>query len=263
MKREIEYKKYEQRGADFHYKKIKKSVLGDFSAYIYARYYLELQILNKIIAKFQNTNEKLKILDIGCGDAVFINMIYLMHNKKKLELYGIDSSSIAIEAAKIRNPNAIFKVANVYNLPFEDNYFDIIVSSDVIEHILEPNKMLMEIKRTAKNNSFVIIGTPIKFTEFPFDKMHSHEFFPNEFKNFLTTFFFNVKIVESHNLLNLLLYEKYYYLFFKKRALYRYLINFLTIYFNRNPFLKIKSKNDKKEFYTYMFGIGSIKKKEV
>ena len=80
------------------------------------------------------------------------------------------------EMAKKKSPQSIFKVTDLYQLPFEENYFDIVVSSDVIEHVLKPRKMLSEIKRVGKKNSFIIIGTPIRYTENPIDTMHQYEF---------------------------------------------------------------------------------------
>ena len=254
---EIKFGKYQTRGPDYHYKDIDSSNIATFNAYVFARYQIELELIS-IALKNYNKKKNIQILDVGCGDAV---LFYLLDQKIKdynLELYGVDSSDSALSVAREKNPKGFFKEADLYNIPFEDNYFDMIISSDVIEHIVEAKKMLSEIKRVGKNNSIIIIGTPIRYTEIPRDKMHYFEFFPQEFKNLLNDFFSDVKIIQSHKLRYLLLYNQMLSIFGINKPVFRYLINILTVYFKRNPFLKIK-RNDN-EIYSYMFALGKIEK---
>ncbi|MFX1504008.1 MAG: class I SAM-dependent methyltransferase [Promethearchaeota archaeon] len=194
MDKEIIFSKYKILGSNYHYRQINKKSLKEFNAYVFARYSLEIDLLKKIIN--ESKKQVNRILDIGCGDGVLIYLIAKKLKKKTIRLFGIDSSEIAIEVAKKKIPLAKFKVANIYDLPFKENYFDIIISSDVIEHVSEANKMLSEIRRVGKNNSYIIIGTPIKYTEKPIDNNHYHEFFPDEYKRLLDNFFYGIK--KSH-----------------------------------------------------------------
>ena len=251
---EIIFNKYKIKGANYHYKQINKKNRSYFNAYVYARYQIELELILKIM-KIKKP-KVVRILDVGCGDGVILYLLNKICKKDKLELYGIDSSEIALKIAKRKNPDVNLKTADVYDLPFEDNFFDLIVSSDVLEHVLNPEQMLSEINRVGKDNSYVIFGTPIRITEKPLDKMHQHEYFPNEYKTMLCKQFKNVRIIQSHKLFYFLLYEKISSILGRKILLYRNIINLLSIYFNKNPFLKIKKSNN--ENYTYMFGIGRI-----
>jgi tellurite methyltransferase len=76
-----------------------------------------------------------KILDAGCGGGR--NLVYLLQNG--FEVYGIDPSAEAIEAVKAlsqklspANSRDNFKVAFAEDLPFEDSYFDLVISSAVL-----------------------------------------------------------------------------------------------------------------------------------
>ncbi len=189
---------------------------------------------------------------------MFIYLLNKYYKSENLELYGVDKSNIAIEVAKKKSSNSTFNISDVYKLPFEENSFDIVISSDVIEHVLKPKIMLSEIKRVGKKNSFIIIGTPIRYTENPRDNMHQCEFFPKEFMNLLSEFFVNLKLIQSQKMSLFLLYNSSSFIFNRKRMLYRYIINLLTIYLKRNPFLKIKTEDN--NIYSYMFAIGTIKK---
>jgi len=84
-----------------------------------------LEIIKKIVENYKLKNynkEKMldNILDCGCGEG---------HLLKKLQgrKYGIDLSVTAIKRAKEKNPDAKFLKSNIIDLPFEDNFFDIVI----------------------------------------------------------------------------------------------------------------------------------------
>ncbi|MHA1285426.1 MAG: hypothetical protein ACTSQP_23225, partial [Promethearchaeota archaeon] len=132
------------------------------------------------------------------------------------------------------------------------------VSFDVIEHLSNPNKMLLEIKRVCRNEGRVIIGTPIRYSEKVSSKSHYHEYFPQEFEELLKKYFDRVKIIQTHNLVYFLLYNFNFILFKKRIKVFRYIINFITLFLKKNPFLY--KNNDKNTLYSYMFGIATVNK---
>lgn len=83
-----------------------------------------------------------KILDAGCGGGR--NLVYFLQNG--FDVYGIDSNVSAIEAIrelagqlspKLSSNN--FKIAVAEDLPFEDNAFDLIISSAVLHFAADEN----------------------------------------------------------------------------------------------------------------------------
>lgn len=79
-----------------------------------------------------------KILDAGCGGGR--NLTYFLKNN--YEVYGIDPNPNAITAVRQlsrtlspANPEAHFTIASAENLPFEDNYFDLVISSAVLHFV--------------------------------------------------------------------------------------------------------------------------------
>jgi tellurite methyltransferase len=76
-----------------------------------------------------------KILDAGCGSGR--NLVYFLRNG--YEVYGVDPNANAVEAVKelARNispsyPLLNFKVAAAEDLPFDDEFFDLVISSAVL-----------------------------------------------------------------------------------------------------------------------------------
>lgn len=86
-----------------------------------------------------------KLIDLGCGNGFDLSQF----KKKGAEIYGIDSSyEMVIEAAKT-NPSAIIKHASFEYLPFENSYFDYVVSKwafqtseDILSIYKEVNRIL-------------------------------------------------------------------------------------------------------------------------
>ena len=124
------------------------------------------QIISQMIHEESfNKNKEYKILDMGCsrGNDIFrINREFAGFNMK---LFGYDIIPRDIEyagsvARQKGIKNVSFKVANAENPGFEDNTFDIITCSEVMEHQKKPKQVLRECHRILKPNGILIITTP-------------------------------------------------------------------------------------------------------
>ena len=100
--------------------------------------------------------KKAKILDVGCGKG------YLLYDFKKLlpdcEIYGIDISKYAIENCK-EEIKEFIKEGNSTNLPWEDNFFDIVISINTLHNLYsyELEKSILEIERVGKKNKYICV----------------------------------------------------------------------------------------------------------
>ncbi len=95
-----------------------------------------------------------KLLDIGCGRGEFLRGFIGCGVKG----YGVDRS----RAAEKYCPEAELLNTDLENerLPFEDNFFDVIFSKSVIEHLYYPEKLVSEIHRVLKPGGLVITMCP-------------------------------------------------------------------------------------------------------
>lgn len=122
----------------------------------------------KIFLQFREiilTENKKKILDIGCGFKPWERLF----EGKDIEYIGIDTDENSL--ADIR--------CSAEKLPFPDNTFDAIICSETLEHILEIDKTILEIKRVSKNGAILFISTPFIFPEhgIPFDYQRFTKYF--------------------------------------------------------------------------------------
>lgn len=113
-------------------------------------------IILKLIKKL-NLKKDAKILDIGCSGGPLIK---LLSQNGFIEVYGIDISSEAIGLCKERGIENV-AVMDGTKTQFNDNEFDLIISSDTLEHIENDIDALSEWRRILKPNGSLIIFVPV------------------------------------------------------------------------------------------------------
>ncbi len=116
--------------------------------------YLNRGFLDSLLT-FAKQAQPNNILDAGCGEGFVVE-----HLRKDLksEIIGLDIESNALEVAAEKNPQAMFEAASVYEIPFENDSFDLVVLSEVLEHLEHPERALEEINRVSKK--YVLISVP-------------------------------------------------------------------------------------------------------
>jgi ubiquinone/menaquinone biosynthesis C-methylase UbiE len=114
----------------------------------------------KILTNSKDLNQK-KILDIGCGYGAFI--LYALEKGAK-EVCGVEISKEDLKTAQntISSPKVRLFESSALNLPFPDNYFDTVVSFEVLEHIPKntESQMFKEISRVLKKGGVLYLSTP-------------------------------------------------------------------------------------------------------
>ena len=95
-----------------------------------------------------------KILDSGCGSMPYKNII-LSNNDKVTNYIGLDIES----GLNYENVNADF-LWDGSIMPFEDSSFDVVISTEVMEHVPDPDSYLMEVKRVLKPGGMFFFTVP-------------------------------------------------------------------------------------------------------
>lgn len=106
-----------------------------------------------------------KFLEVGCGLGYFSNIAF----KSGAMVTGIDIGPNLVKINKKLTPKGTFKVASASNLPFKDNSFDIVLSTEVIEHVANQKKALSEMSRVVKKGGILVLTTPNKMYKPLFD----------------------------------------------------------------------------------------------
>ena len=111
-----------------------------------------------------------KILDVGCGLGDVLEQL-----PGHFELYGVDYAQSNVEyASKRLEGKAVIQQGSIYNLPYENQSFDICLCLEVLEHIEDDLKAVKEISRVTRKGGILIAAVPYTFYWKSYKKLLGH-----------------------------------------------------------------------------------------
>lgn len=143
----------------------------------------------KNINAFLDINFKETVLEIGCNDGSFLKE--LSKNGFK-NIYGIEPAKDAFEISKNLPFNVFNSFFNTQNdlVKKNDQFFDIIITRHVLEHILDLNDFLKSINQVLKKNGLLVIEVPdfqtnLDYTDYALWEEHVNYFTINTLNTLL------------------------------------------------------------------------------
>jgi 2-polyprenyl-3-methyl-5-hydroxy-6-metoxy-1,4-benzoquinol methylase len=95
-----------------------------------------------------------RVLVVGCGLGGELPLFIAK------DLVALDLSHVAVKVAGDKYPAARFVQGNGTHLPIRSGYFDLVLCSEVIEHVPQPCQLVAELHRILKPGGTLIISTP-------------------------------------------------------------------------------------------------------
>jgi 2-polyprenyl-3-methyl-5-hydroxy-6-metoxy-1,4-benzoquinol methylase len=95
------------------------------------------------------------VLDAGCGEG---ETLARLDSLLPASVTGVDLNPASVEFAAKRIPSGDFRVADLNDLPFEDDSFDLVLCLEVLEHIPDPAPALAELSRVCRGD--ILISVP-------------------------------------------------------------------------------------------------------
>jgi len=99
-----------------------------------------------------------RVLDFGCGNGWFTERLASLG-----EAQGIALSPVGIAAARARNPEITYIAGNIYSAPLPQDYFDVVVSQEVIAHVEDQPRYVARAAEVLKTRGCFIVTTGNKF----------------------------------------------------------------------------------------------------
>lgn len=133
--------------------------LWDSRAGTYDRYFSFTRWTQKKLVSMLDLRNSPSLLDLACGTGWAVRYAASVANGQG-KFYGVDNSSKMIkeaEASSANSRNVCFRKSNVEKLPFDDEFFDFIISSNAFHHFANPEKALREARRVLKPKGRIYI----------------------------------------------------------------------------------------------------------
>ncbi|MGO1043855.1 glycosyltransferase [Clostridioides difficile] len=115
-------------------------------------------IRTDLISKINDSEEKnINVLEIGCG--IGATLLEIKNIYKNSSVYGIEISE---SAGKLAKNSADVLVANIEEaeLDYKKGFFDYIILGDVLEHLVNPWKVVNDLKQYLKKDGCLIASIP-------------------------------------------------------------------------------------------------------
>jgi SAM-dependent methyltransferase len=98
-----------------------------------------------------------RALDLGCGEGEFTTVLA----GAGTTAIGADVAEAALSRARARHPALDFRLVPIdASLPFDDHVFDLVWSSEVIEHVADTARWLSEVRRILAPGGRLLLTTP-------------------------------------------------------------------------------------------------------
>ncbi|MGH1363093.1 MAG: class I SAM-dependent methyltransferase [Calditrichia bacterium] len=96
-----------------------------------------------------------KVLEVGCGEGTF-----RQHLKKTHEYWGIEPVQEAYDVSKSVLDNVILGTYESARPKLPENYFDLVICNDVIEHMIDHDAFFRSIKKHLQDGAHIIASIP-------------------------------------------------------------------------------------------------------
>ncbi len=101
-----------------------------------------------------------RVLEAGCG--IGAQTVHLAKNNPEVQFISFDSSHTSIEIAqkKVQDEglrNVTLEAADIYNLPYPDGFFDGVFVCFLLEHLHDPVRALLGLKRVLKDDGGIVV----------------------------------------------------------------------------------------------------------
>jgi len=111
-------------------------------------------VFNRFLSEKEITNKRL--LDAGCGPGWFSALAADLGAK----VISLDISKNLLDRIREKSRSPVVVLGDMLSLPFLEESFDIVVSSEAIEHTVDPRKSIVQLHRVLRTDGILILTTP-------------------------------------------------------------------------------------------------------
>jgi ubiquinone/menaquinone biosynthesis C-methylase UbiE len=135
--------------------------MKDFQKYSNENIQMFSSFIPKMLRNCFDTKKVLNLIDLGCGDGMLL--LAIKNKYPEINLAGFDLSSERLERLNKIDPQISTFRGDVCDLfLLKNNKYDMVISSQVIEHVSNDTKMLSEINNLLNSGGYLYISSVVK-----------------------------------------------------------------------------------------------------
>ncbi|MCF2528242.1 class I SAM-dependent methyltransferase [Yinghuangia soli] len=117
----------------------------------------QLALLKPVV---EHAVKPLTLLDLGCGDGHATARMARLLSGPQHRVIGVDWSETALARARARGVQTVRAALDAGPLPFDDGAADIVVMSEIVEHLVDPDAAVAEAYRVLRPGGHLFLSTP-------------------------------------------------------------------------------------------------------
>jgi 2-polyprenyl-3-methyl-5-hydroxy-6-metoxy-1,4-benzoquinol methylase len=111
------------------------------------------------VAEFATSFAPQRVLDVGCGSGHLLASVR-EHLAEPAELIGVDYAPAAIRRMRDVVPEARGIVASIFDLPAGIGTFDLVLCTEVLEHVARPTDAVAALRQPLRDEGRVVVTVP-------------------------------------------------------------------------------------------------------
>lgn len=120
-----------------------------------------IALTEQLVRRVSDSRGATRLLDVGAGEGHITE--HLRQIPGVVETVALEASITAAVGARTRYPHLDVIVADAYEVPYADGYFDVVVLNNIWEHVPDPLRMLAELKRVLRVGGHIVLSTPSRY----------------------------------------------------------------------------------------------------
>ncbi|TMK39728.1 MAG: class I SAM-dependent methyltransferase [Actinobacteria bacterium] len=141
------------------------SAEGVVTGNTYDKYGSTNPVVRRLMGSFEATLDELmgmarpgSLLDVGCGEGVLTQRWAAHMGAGRVVGIDLDDGKLRAEWERRQAPNLEYRAVSAEQLPFADDEFEVATAIEVLEHVPEPERTLLEMARCARR--YLLLSVP-------------------------------------------------------------------------------------------------------
>jgi len=126
-----------------------------------------IEVNKQFLREVGLVNSGSRILEVGCGTGAIVYEL----SSSGCDITGTDISGCAVEYGLKKYPGVKLEIQATESLDYPDESFDLVLSFDLLEHLMDVDRHLSQVRRILRPGGYYLLQTPNKYCNAVFETL--------------------------------------------------------------------------------------------